>query len=290
MAETTLTTVVNQIQQYWSPTFATELRESLIFPELVFAVDRLKPGSIVRQGNTVKVSQVNKLTGANNAASDCTFTTEALALQDIDVTIDQRAHAGLEFCDIVELQSQINLSRPDVRQAMMHGLKSQINTYLYGVVTTNDDNPSTATIDASTLTAATQKADEALWPEDNRWLIVDPQYRKDLLDDATLTSADFGATDRPVIGGQMVLERYGWKIIMDNSAAFKTALNASGGGVGLFFTDTFMHYVPQTGADFKASDGHNNKEFKIYATIDQVYGAAMGNDGADKTILYRTGV
>jgi len=291
MADTNLTEVVGQIQEFWSPTFDQELRAKQILATLLDASDRIKPGSVISQGNKVTVSQVNKLTGVNQAASVKGFTAEALSTQYIDVTINQRAYAALEFVDVVELQSQINLNRIDVRDAMQYAMMSQINNYLYGLVAPTVEQTSIAagSFDAAKLTEIAQLADEAAWPEDDRWLIVDPLYKKALLDDATLTSADFGATDRPVIGGQMVLERYGWKIIMDNSAQMKAVLNAAGAGVALFFTSNFAHYVPQRASRFMASDGHPNNEFSVKATVDTVYGAGLGNDGADKHIVVRTG-
>ena len=293
MADTTLTEVANQIQEFWNPVFAEELRLKQIFPALIDASDRIQPGSIIRQGNKVRVSQVNETTGVNQAASVCTYVSEALSTAHVDVTIDQRAYSSLTFCDTVELQSQINLNRPDVREAMQRGMMNQINTQCYTVLagaTPLNDDTGIATIDAQKLTEAAQLADEAGWPEDDRWLLVDPLYKKQLLDDATLTSADFGATDRPVIGGQMVLERYGWKIIMDNSAAFKAQLNAAGAGVALGFTRNFMHYVPQVDTRFKASDAHPNNEFTVKATVDTIYGVAMGNEGGNRHLLIRTGV
>lgn len=291
MADTTLTEVAGQIQQFWSPVFDSEFRQKLIMPMILDASDRLKPGSVIQQGNQVYVSQVNKMAGANQAAGVKTFTAEALSTQNISVTINQRAYAALEFVDVVELQSQINLNRSDVREAMMYGMMSQINTYLYGLVapTVEQTTVAASSFDAQKLTEIAQLADEASWPEDDRWLLVDPLYKKALLDDATLTSADFGAVDRPVIGGQMVIERYGWKILMDNSATFKATLNAAGAGVALFFTSNWAHYVPQQASRFKVSDGHANNEFSIKATVDTVYGAALGNDGADKHIVVRTG-
>lgn len=287
--DTNLVEVVGQIKEFWSPVFDTELRTKQIMATIIDASDKLMPGSIISEGNKVYVSQVNRTTGVNQSSTVKTYTTEALSTQRISVTIDQRAYSGLEFVDVVELQSQINLNRMDVREAMMYGMNSQINSYLYGLVAPTVEQTSIATINAQKLTELAQLADAAGWAEDDRWLVVDPLYKKQLLDDATLTSADFGATDRPVIGGQMVLERYGWRIIMDNSAAFRAQVNGADAGVAMFFTSNWAHYVPQIDSRFKASDAHSNNEFSIKATVDTIYGAALGNDGADKHIVVRTG-
>ena len=290
MADTNLSDVVGQIQEFWEPVFSEELRTKQIMPMILDASDRIKPGSQIRQGNKVTVSQVNELTGTNQAVSTKTYVSETLDTQEIEITIDQRAYSSLEFVDVVELQSLINLNRPDVREAMARGMNNQINTFLYNLVAPAVANQfyGQATIDAQFLTLMQQAADDLGWPEDDRWAVLDPTYYKNLLDSQVLTNNDFGATDVPVIGGQLVLERYGWKILKDNSATMKTALNAGNPGVGMFFTRNWAHYIPQVGSRFKASDAHSNNEFSIKSTLDTIYGAALGNDGADRHIVART--
>lgn len=287
MASTELSDVVNQVQQFWGPQFSQEFRQSFVIADLI---DRTPGGlSSISQGDRVRVSQVNALAGQSRATTECDFTPETLSVQHVDIICDKRAVASLEFCDLVELKSQINMDRQDVRDAMRHGMLSQINTEIYSVVAPTTEQTSIANIDADKLTELTKLADEEFWPENERWLLVDPQYRKDLLDDATLTSADFGATDSPVIGGQMVLERYGWKIVMDNSAAFKTALNAGGGGVALAFHPSWASMVIARQDNIEVSSRHPSLKFGMIMSVDTVYGVDLGNDGADKHIVVRTG-
>ena len=287
MADTTIATVANQIRTEWGPVFDMELREKFILPALV---DKTPGGlSTIRQGDTIKVSQVNKMTGelltiGTNADA---FTPEALALQNVDVVVDKRAVASIVVDDLVELQSQINLQRQDVRDAMGHGMNSQINTHLYSTVAPTTTTTA-ATLAASDLLTAKLEADQKFWPEGQRWCIVDPAYYSDLLADQTITNNDFGASDRPVIGGQFVLQRYGWNIVMDNSAAMTTALNAGTAGAALFFIPNFMYFVIQQAANTKVSDRHSNNEFKIGMSVDTVFGALLSNDGADKHIVYKS--
>lgn len=288
MASTELADVINQIVKVWGPNYSQQYRQSFVMPALI---DRNVGGvQALSQGDTVRVSQVNKLTGQLRTTAQCDFTPETLATQYVDVTIDKRAVASLEFCDLVEMMSQINLQRQDVRDAMKHGMLSQINSEVYGIVAPTVEQTAIATIDADKLTELTKLADEAFWPSDDRWLICDPQYKKDLLDDATLTSADFGASDNPVIGGQLVLNRYGWKILMDNSAAFKTVLNGGAGGVAMAFTSDWAHMLVAAEDRVKISDRHSNYEFKLVMSVDTIFGLSLSNDGADKHIVVRTGV
>jgi hypothetical protein len=288
MTTTNFSDVVNQVIHYWGPVYSEEFRQKFVLPALI---DRTPGGlSTLSMGDRVRVSQVNKTTGQIRTTAQCDFTPELLATQYVDIICDKRAVSSLEFCDYVELMSQINIQRADVREAMRHGMLSQINTVVYGVVNPTVEQTAVATIDAAKLTELGKLADEAFWPEDQRWLLVDPLYKKQLLDDATLTSADFGATDVPVIGGQVVLERYGWKIVMDNSAAMKSVLNASAAGVALAFTPSWASMVVAREDQIKISDRHSNYEFKVVMSVDTVFGVGLNNDGADKHIVVRTGV
>jgi len=103
-----------------------------------------------------------------------------------------------------------------------------------------------------------------------------------------LTNGDFGASDTPVIGGQIVLPRYGWNIVMDNSAAMKTHLNGGTPGVALAFIPGFMAYLNGYESRVKVSDAHSNCEWRFRMTVDSVFGAGLLNDGADKCIVVST--
>lgn len=289
MADTTLTTVADQIRQEWAPVFEQEFREKHLLANLV---DK-SPGGLsnIRQGDTIRVSQINEMTGElKTVGVDAdAFTPEALTLQKVDVKVDKRALASAVFDDLVELQSQVSLANPDFRSAAAHAMNKQINNHLYSLVAPSAVAPDharngIANLTATELTTLTQLADQADWPEGNRWLLVDPRYYKDLLDSNTLTSSDF-VPDAPVVGGRIVAQRYGWNIAMDNSAAMTTNITpVAGSGAALAFVPSFMYMVMQQGPSVRISDRHSNNEFKIGFSIDSVFGAILGNDGATKHI------
>jgi len=285
---TDLAQVVNGIQTFWAPDFDMKLLETFKLAALI----NKTPGGIgmIREGDTIKVNQINEMTGAiQDINASCVYDTEILQSQQVEIKVDRRAYAALSFCDLDELMSQINMNRPDVRDKMAHAMASQINTYLYGKVSCTVDNPTTAVFDASELVKLTKQANQAFWPTGNRWLFVDPCYYADLMSDATLVSGDFGSTDRVVIGGEIVNQRYGWNIVVDNSAAMLTALNGGAPGVALAFLPDFMGMVRSYENRVKVSDAHSNCEWRFRMTVDSVFGADLLNDGADKCITTRTG-
>jgi len=281
MSVTTLAEVSNQIQKYWSPLFTKQLRESLLLGGLV---DKKYQGSIARQGDEVTVSQVNApagqlLTIGTDADS---FDSEAISTSFVKIKADRRAVAAYEFQDLVELQSQIGQENPEVMEALRYAMAKQINDYLYSLVSPSTSAPdhrinSVTDFNASQLAAVRTLAAQAKWPTSPGWYgLVDPQYFSDLLNATTLTSSDYGATDAPLIGGQIALRRYGFNLLEDNSRV---------ADYGMFFHPDFMHMVTQTEVQVKISDLHSQKKFGLVMSVDMVFGAKLGISGNVKHIL-----
>ncbi len=279
MAVSGLAEVTNQIQKYWSPIFTKQLRESLLLGALV---DKKYQGEIKRQGDTVRVSQINAVSGQLlTVGTDAdSFSPEAISTSFIDIVANKRAVASYEFQDLVDLQSQIGQDNPEVMESLKFGLGKQINDYLYSLV-----NPSTAAPDhlisgvtdfnASQLSACRVLAAQAKWPKDGRWYgLLDPQYYGDLLNAATLTSADY-INEQPVVGGAIGTRRFGFQLFEDDSRSADQAL--------LFHPD-FLHLVTQQEVQIKISDMHSQKKFGYVMSVDIVFGAKIGINGNVKHI------
>ena len=280
MSVTTLTEVQYQIQKYWAPVFTKQLRESLLLGALI---NKDYQGDLKRQGDTVRVSQVNAPTGqlltvGTNADS---FSTEAISTSYIDIVADKRAVAAYEFEDLVSLQSQLSLDKPEVRESLMFAMNKQINDYLYTLVSPSTATPdheiaSVADLNVGQLSAIRVLAGQAKWATNKRWYgLVDPQYYGDLMDDTTLAGADYGASDSPIISGKLALNRFGFSIFEDNSRS---------ADYGLFFHPDFMHLVMQDEVQVKISDLHSQKRFGYVLSVDVVFGAKQGINGNVKCI------
>lgn len=277
---TTLAEVQNQIQKYWSPIFTKQLRESLMLGSLI---DRTYEGAIARQGDTVRISQVNAPEGQLlTVGTDAdTFNTEAVSTSFTDIKADKRCVAAVEFTDLTELQSQIGRENPEVMESLRYAMAKQINDYLYSLVSPSTSSPD-HTVSGVTDFNATQLgnlrmlAAKAKWPQVPGWyLMLDPQYYSDLLNASTITSMDFGASDAPLIGGVVGLKRYGFNVFEDNSRS---------ADYGLAFHPSFMHMVTQQQVQVKISDLHSQKKFGVVMSIDMVFGAKLGIDAGVKHI------
>lgn len=285
---TLLADVSAQIQEIWAPLFTKELRENLLLGGLV---DRTYQGEIRKLNDTVKVSQINAPTGSLlTVGTDAdSFTTEQLSTTQIEIKADKRAVAAFEFVDLVFLQSQIAQQDSELRNSLMFAMNKQINNHLYSLIspsTISPDHTITGVTDFNAAEVARVRtlAAQAKWmKEKGWWILADPQFYSDMLDDATLSSSDFGATDAPVIGGQIVRQRFNFNILEDNSDGLLT-LSASLQDAALVFHPDFLHLVMQTDAQVKISDLHAQKKFGFVMSTDLVFGSKLGIDGNVKHI------
>ena len=279
MAKTSILDVQDQIQKYWNPMFAKELRAQLLLGGLV---SKEFSGALQRKGDTVYVSQVTAPNGQlKTIGTDAdSFDTDLLTTNRIAIVADKRAVAAYEIEDLVDLQSQLDKENSDVREALMYAVSEQINNYLYSLVAPSSSPDHTitgvGTFQASNLAEVRKLAAESKWPMDgNFWALLSPAYYADMLNAQTLTSSDYIGAETPVVGGQIVSKRFGFNIVEDNSRS---------GDYGLFFHPSFMNLVMQTEPVFKLSDLHSNKQFGYVLSVDVVFGAKMAYDGAVRHI------
>lgn len=280
MALTTVAEVADQVEKFWSPMFMKQLRANLLLGSVV---NKDYQGQIMKMGDRVRVSQINKPTGElRTAGTDAdSFNSETLSSTYIDITASKRAVAAFEFEDLVELQSQLGAENSEIRDSLMYAVSNQINEYLYSLAVASTSAPdhtlnSITDMNAAQLSAIRLLAAQAKWGMDKPWYgLLDPSYYSDVLNASTLTSSDYGASDAPVIGGQIVNKRFGFNLLEDNSRATDKAL---------FLHPDALCLVMQQMPRFKVSDQHANKKFTYVISCDVVFGASLGIDGAKKMI------
>lgn len=300
MSVTTPASNPDHVKQIWSNLFTDEFRE---MHPLVQLLDKTYRGEFGQGNDTVRISEylagegeLLNIDTSNDANMEaCEFNPEPVSTRFIDLKIEKRAVSSREFCDLTDLLSQISSSDPKLRETMAFEVSRRVNDYLYGKVDTSSSSPDhvlggTAAFTAGVLTSLGELANDANWPENDRWVLVDSNYYKDLLDATTLTSTDSGNTDLPIIAGRFVQQRFGWNIVLDNSRGLRT-LNTTPGnpGVALAFNPEFMHWADLGGAQFKDSDQHSARKFGHVMSTHVDIGAAMGNGGDEKNILVKTG-
>lgn len=284
MALTDVNVVSSQIQKKWAPIFMKELRETLLMGSLI---NKDYQGAIGAQGDTVKISQLNAATGQlRTVGTDAdTFDSEQMSWEQVEIKADKRAVASFEVADLAQLQSQLDSpeGQSELRKSLMFAVEKQVNDYLWGLVSPSTSSPdhlitSTATLDATVLGSVRTLASRAKWLRDGKWYgLLTPGYYQDVLNAQTMTSSDYIGGEQPVVGGQLVNKRFGFNLLEDNSR-----VNAN--DMAVFLHPDFMHMVMQKEPQFKVSDLHSQKKFGYLISVDLIFGAKLGIDGAVKHI------
>lgn len=295
MAQSDVAQVANQIKTFWSDLFMDELREAHMLAALV---NKEYEGQIQREGDTVRVSQINAPEGqTRTVGTDAdSFTSALLTTTSVDVKADKRFVASFKLVDLVDIQSQLGSpeGKSKIREALVFAMTQQINDYLYGIVAPSTSAPDhvrsgIATFDAAELLNNRLLAAQAKWGPD-WWLLLDPQYYNHLLNAQTMTSSDYIGADQPVIGGKIVNKRFGFNILEDNSRGIlKLSPAAAGASCGLAFHPDFCLFVSQTEPSFQLSSLHSQEKFGYVLSVDLIGGAKIGINGNVKHIqIYNT--
>lgn len=293
MGATNLTDVQNQVQKFWSPLLVPELKEAAVLPSLVSSDYQ---GEIRQGGDTVYVSMVQAATGSrttiDSTGKHTVIESEKMKTQRVGIVADQIFSASFELDSLVDLQTQLNdpSAKQTIREALMKGIELQINDYLYSLVSPSTSAPDhsisgVATFDEDAIIAHRILAAQAKWPADERYLLADPTYYANLLKVTNMSSKDF-VSDEPKVGGQIIQNRYGFKILEDNSDAMgRLSPTDAGSKFALSFHKSFMYLVIQQMAEFKISDLHSAKKRGYLITCDLIGGAKLGLEGSKKHIV-----
>lgn len=281
MAVSNIVTVADQVKTDWSPIFTKELRESSL---LINLLDKSQGAQWSPGGDTVKVNQIDAPEGQllTVGTDNDTFDSEEIATQQVDIKVNKVAIASYEFTSEAQMLSLLGSQEDEIRSALMYAVGKKINAYLYSLMVPSASAPdhqlTTADFNAATVATGRLTAAKAKWPESLPWyMVLDPSFFSDALDDQTLASSDYGAADAPVIGGKMARPRFGFNIFEDNSLATDT---------GYAFYKDCVHLVIAKDMDIKISDLHAQKKRGMLMSAEVVFGAAEGIDGDEKMIKW----
>jgi hypothetical protein len=178
------------------------------------------------------------------------------------------------------------MNNPEIRQNMLQDIANQINGLCYGLVSPSSTAPDhiivEADLDADALLTIRGLAAAQNWNKMKPWnILCATNYYNDVLGDTTLASSDYGGQDRPTIGGQLALPRYGFNIFEDTTTGL-------GENAGIAFHPDFLALVMQTEIRFKISDLHAVGQFGFSLTADVVCGAKQLYQGGLKVIKFTT--
>lgn len=284
MSTTLIGDLTDQVQKFWAPTWKQELMETNI---LINQVSKEYEGQIKMSGDTVYITQVSRPTGATKTVGSGHeyFSTEKLSASRISLVADKVFSAAYEFDDLLQLQSDLEKNDSVIRQNLLQAMSIQMNNYLYSFVNASSPTGTVTDFNAAQVAALRKFAGSKKWGMDKTWYInADSSYYSDMLSAATLTSVDYGASDAPVIGGNIGLKRYGFQIFEDNSDGLLSVIATEGGSatadVAVAFHPDFLHFAMQMQPKFEISSLHANKQFGYVISARSVGGAVLGHDSA----------
>jgi len=283
MSATLITDLTNQINKYWAPIWKQELMETNLIANLV---SKDYEGVILRGGDTAYVTQVTRPDGQRKAIGSGHeyFATEKLTTSRIAITANQVFSAAYEFDSLLDIQTDLNKNESVIKSNLMQAMSIQLNTYLYSFVNATTPNATVTDFNASQIAALRKFAGKKKWMTNKEWYILcDSSYYSDLLQSQALTSSDYVA-DRPVIGGQFGMKRYGFNIFEDNSAGLIDVIATETGtdveDVAVAFHPDFLHLAIQEMPSFEIASLTSNKQFGYILVGKMLGGAALGHDSA----------
>lgn len=264
------------VQDFWSPMFEKELRENTLWAGLLN--DPNYTLESVRGGDTMKISKINKPTSAiKTIGTDAdSFDTNILSTTQTDLKINKRCVSAFEFEDLAMVMSQLEQKDSDIREALLADVREQANDWIKSLIVPSTSAPDHSGISASgdfnlaALSNVRTLAAKAKWGNQKPWyLLSDPTFFSDMLDDTTISAANtMGIANSPILDGRFIMKRMNFNIVEDNSLATDTAFA---------FTPDFMKVILGT-PRFMISDLHVNGQFGYKMSVDFPMGAVQLDD------------
>lgn len=293
MASTNLTDLQNQVEKLWVPMWEGSLQESAS-PLLALtqaAYQNAAGGTEMARGDTVYISRISKLTAQDKAVSDSDadhIDAEKIETSRIAVVADRQASMSLEFSSLAELQSQLNSNGDKIREEMFAAVMRKMSQHVWTKIAPSASAPdhdlgSVTDFNAAQFSAVRTLAAQQFWG-DSKWLLLDPQYYSDVLDDTTLASSDYTGDDAPMVSGRVARQRFGFNVIEDESIGSATGPSGVTSDYGLAFTPDFLYTVVQQAPTFRVIDNAPRGVRTFTLDLKVVYGCKLAHQGALKHI------
>ena len=271
---TQLDNVNGLVQEFWSPMFEKELRESTLWLGLTndprYSLERIKGG------DTFRVSKINKPTSTiRSFGTDAdSFDTNTLSTTQVNLVVNRRCTSAFEFDDLTDLFSQIEQDNSEIRLALLADVREQANDHIKSLISPSTSSPdhtvsSVTDYNATQLSIVRGLAAVAKWRSTGEpWFnLLSPSFYTDLMDATTLSASDtMGDGISPMVSGSFESrKRMGFNIIEDDSLSADT---------GFAFIPSFLKSIAGP-PRFKVSDQHSNKRFAYIISVDFPLGAVQ---------------
>jgi len=273
MANLTPTTSANFIPEKWSTDIMRATEANLTLAKLVHDYSSL----VKDNGDTIHVPNLSSLT-ANDKVSGVDVSFQAPTETKIDILLDQHKEASFKLEDITATQANVDLNAEYTGKAgyaLAKAIDSSIAALAASFSQTKGAYNTAITTDV--ILDSIELLDNADVPEENRYFVMKPKTKRDIIDIATYISNDF-VNGKPVESGKIGM-------IYGVSTHISTNIYNSGTSTNdmMFHKDAMglaLQKSPKTNADY------NVASIAWEVVTDTIYGVSEMRD--DHAILIKT--
>jgi len=295
-----VTEVAAFIPEIWSDEIQAAFKSNLVVANLVKNMNHIgKKGDTIHIPKPVRGSATAKTSGSSVTLINDTAT-------DFSVSIDKHFEYSRLIDDIAEVQALPSLRSfytEDAGYALARQIDTDINALAqslsqskYMDATTNLTNYAADTVVPADVFSDTgfreaiQLLDDADVPMDNRFLVVPPSVKKDILGENRFNSSDF-ISGRPVENG-LLGDIYGVKIYISTNLKEKesAAQNGAASG-GRLVSGILGHrdaFILATQMDVRVQTQYQQQFLADLMTADCLYGVAELRDGAAIELVFNS--
>lgn len=218
----------NFIPQIWAAELLTSLKKTLVYGQ-PSVVNRRYEGQIRNQGDTVRITSVNRPTIATYTKGSTSINPEQLTDAQRALLIDQSKYFAFEIDDIDMAQAvDGGALMSEAAAEAAYGLADVADQFLVGLYTGVASANAIGTVSVTTgALAYTQlrrlkvKLDEANVPQQGRYVVVPPWFHGLLLEESKFVEADKAGTTEGLRNG-LVGRALGFDVLVSNNAPLVT--------------------------------------------------------------------
>lgn len=262
--------VTNFIPEVWSALLIENLNEK---KDITSLFNRSYEGEIRNMGDTVHVQKFDSITVRDYSTTGGAITYDPVSSTQVDILVNKNKIAAIEVEDVDNLQSNIDLTSPAIKD-MADKIRVQQNQDVLADcvsgVTTANTIAAGAAIDLDDFAEARRLLSNADVPLENRWAIINPDMESDLLGNANIIQADQYGNSVPLLEGE-IGRLMGFRVVVSTSLPLSGATPDQSQAV--FMHQSACAFVQQKSFGVEALRSETRLSDKLRANV--LYGTKL---------------
>ncbi|MBZ0274111.1 hypothetical protein K8I61_18880 [bacterium] len=274
----TPTTAASFIPELWALDVLEAAESNLVMANLVTRFDDVA----IEGGDVIHVPRVSNFQ-AQNKTPNAQVSPQSATEEKVSISLSNHKEVSFLIEDIVAVQAKSSLREVYTRKAG-YAIAKAIDTHLLGLYAGLSIQVDGGTIEDTHLIDAMTQLDSADTPGEERFLVISPQAKGDILKIDQFTSRDFTSPQDPNAPTQTGLlgDILGCKVYMSNNVA-QTTVSGIDTRHNLMFQRGAFALAIQLGPRVQAN--YIPEYLGTLVTVDVIYGFATLNDAWAVDIL-----